>query len=90
MGAEQSKISSSTPTPRTTKRPVVDVGRFVTSNINATFDALQQDGFLGSNCYHLLYVLTHSTITSDEFQAIQGRLFEVVPGGTITPHIMQL
>jgi hypothetical protein len=81
MWAEQSKISSSTPTPKMTKRRVVDVGMFVTSNINAAFDALQQDGFLGSNCYHLLYVLTHSTITSDEFQAIQGRLFEVVPQG---------
>jgi hypothetical protein len=82
MGAEQSIISSNTPTSRMTNRRAVDVGRFVTTNITAAFDALQQAGFLGSNCYHLLYMLTHSTITSNTFQAIQGRLFNVIPQGT--------
>jgi hypothetical protein len=82
MGGEQSKISSKTPTPNMRNRRVVDVGNFVTRYINDAFDALQEAGFMRSNCYHLLHMLTHSTMISNTFQAIQSRLFGVIPQGT--------
>jgi hypothetical protein len=83
MWWNQSTIPSSRPTPRMTNRRLVDVGMFVRRYINAAFNALQEREFMNSNSYDLLYtLLRNSTITSEVFQAIQGRLFDVIPQGT--------
>jgi hypothetical protein len=83
MWGNQSTIPSNTPTPRMTNRRLVDVGMFVRRYINAAFNALQEREFMNSNSYDLLYtLLRNSTITSEVFQAIQGRLFDVIPQGT--------
>jgi hypothetical protein len=49
--------------------PLVNVHDFVINNINGVFDALQEAGFEGSNCYALLHTLIKGNITSDDLRA---------------------
>jgi len=51
------------------KIPLVNVHDFVIKNINGAFNALQEAGFEGSNCYALLHTLIKGNITSDELRA---------------------
>ena len=54
---------------RRTKIPLVNVHDFVINNINGAFNALQEVGFEGSNCYALLHTLIKGNITSDDLRA---------------------
>ena len=54
---------------RRSQIPLVNVHDFVINNINDAFNALQEAGFEGSNCYALLHTLIKGNITSDDLRA---------------------
>ena len=84
MGAGESTLKSNQESDRTARTLVaktsyVNVGQFVTNNINKAFSALQKmEEFEHSNCYSLLYTLTQGTITSDQMCARDSQLASVI------------
>jgi hypothetical protein len=87
MGAEQSTPTSSQESVVVASTSIaqtqrVNVRDFVINNINEAFYALQEEGFKNSNCYALLYTLTHGIITSDTIRDINLSILGVVFEGT--------
>jgi hypothetical protein len=77
---KSSKESDGTASTLVANTKYVNVGQFVTSNINRAFLALQQkkNKFEHSNCYSLLYTLTQGTITSDQMCSRESQLASVI------------